>query len=75
MLDLEPNMVSECQNSINKFGLEHRLNTQQGELSTFSVNTSIDLILCPRGGMQLLASENELKNSLNNFKENIENQD
>ena len=73
MVDLEPRMVEQCRQDILGNGLEQRISCFVGNMKEWISPEKAELILVPRGGLQLLINRDEVQTTLNIFYQNLKN--
>lgn len=71
MVDLEPRMVEQCRRDIFGNGLEQRISCFVGNMKEWISPEKGELIIVPRGGLQLLINRDEIQTTLNNFYQNL----
>lgn len=68
LVDKESKMINKCRTEIQKEGLSKKIKAYQGNIKSWTCNKKFNLILVPRGGLQLLPNKNQIKQALKNLK-------
>jgi len=71
MVDLESRMIDHCKKNILVKGLESRVSAIIGNMINWYSPIKVELVMIPRGGLQLLRSRDEIKATLYNANKNL----
>lgn len=71
MIDLERNMVKKCEERIEQANLQSRVRAVCDDMMQWQSPEKLQLIIMPRGGIQLLANIDEVRQTLVNLSESI----